>query len=642
MQVRILIVEDDTLIAMELQDRLQDLGYSVCARTRTAEDAVILAEGLQPSLVLMDIRLRGAMDGVQAAALIRERFDIPIIYLTAYADDATLARAKVTEPYGYIIKPFEERELLSAIEMALYKHKMEKCLRDSERRLSATLYNISDAVISTDAEGEIILANPVAEALLGPLAQPGTGMPARKVLSLYAQAGGQDDEPSLYPVLDVLHDGQARNLAGHYLKTAEGRWIAVEGNSTPVIDAQGKTQGVVVVLHDVSRRLEEEQQREAMQARLYEAQQMDIVAALTSRLAHDFNEHLTTILAAASLILAEHTDGEPGPVPAAAERIRQASRQAAALTQQILALTGEQVRGPRVLDLHSLLQSLGERLATLVGARVTIEHHLWPEPLLVHADPAELEQVLIHLTLNAQEAMPDGGVVTISTEAYTSTADGKLHACLRFSDTGRGMDAHTRAHAFDPFFSTKPGAAGLGLAISKNIVEQLGGWIEIDTALECGSTFTVYVPQCTTGAEDTYEAPSLDDLRGSGQQVLLVEDDAEVRFAVSEMLRAGGYRVVEANSVRAALDLFEADPQAVDMLITDVMLPDRDGLSLADSCRMLRPELPILVTSGLTSRHTHWLQIRSRGYPFLPKPFGLMDLLPAVKEVIGMQPRTNG
>ena len=595
---------------------------------------MILAEGLQPGLVLMDIRLRGGMDGVQAAALIRERFDIPIIYLTAYADDATLARAKVTEPYGYIIKPFDERELVSAIETALYKHGMEKKIRDSERRLSATLRSISDAVITTDAEGAIVLANPVAEALLGPVTQGEASVAADSVLSLYTRAEAKKDEAGVCPVLDVLRDGQVRSLAGSFLQTVDARRIAVEGNATPVMDAQGKAEGVVVVLRDVSRRLEEERQRDALQARLYEAQQMEVVTALTSRLAHDFNEHLTTILAAASLILAERTDGEGSQVSAAAERIRQAGRRAAALTQQILALTGDQVRGPRVLDLHALLRNAGERLGALVGARVTLEHHLSPEPLFVHADPTELEQVLTHLALNAHEAMPDGGVVTISSEVCSTGTDDRTYACLRFSDTGIGMDDHTRAHAFEPFFSTKPGAAGLGLAISKNIVEQLGGWIEVDTAPEGGSTFTVYLPQCVTGAEELYQVPSLAELRGTGQRVLLVEDDAEVRFAVSEMLHAGGYNVVEADSARTALDLFEADPSAVDMLLTDVMLPDRDGLSLADNCRAVRPDLPVLVASGLTSRDTHWLRIRSRGYPFLPKPFGLMDLLPAVKEAM--------
>jgi PAS domain S-box-containing protein len=250
--VKILIVEDERIVARDIQSRLTRLGYAVVGVTRFGEEAVRLADELRPDLVLMDIRLEGAMDGVTAAQEIRDRWELPIVYMTAYADDETLARARVTEPFGYILKPFEERELRTAIEMALYKHQAERKLRESERRYAVTLSSIGDAVIATDDRAQIGFLNPVAAALTGWSQQEAVGKPLDEVFRVINEQTRQKAEN---PAVKVLRQGIVIGLANHTsLLARDGREIPIEDCGAPIIDDKGAVAGAVLVFHDVTER----------------------------------------------------------------------------------------------------------------------------------------------------------------------------------------------------------------------------------------------------------------------------------------------------------------------------------------------------------------------------------------------------
>ena len=201
--VKILVVEDESIIAMDIKQRAESLGYTVTAVTPSGEKAVKIAEETTPDLVLMDIVLKGEIDGIEAAQRIKNAHDIPIVYLTAYSDEKTLKRAKVTEPFGYIIKPFEDRELHSAVEMALYKHKMESKLKESEKWLSTTLKSIGDAVIATDRDGNIKFMNPVAAEVTGWDPEDSMGKPLENIFRLVNEKTGT---PLENPVAKVVHD----------------------------------------------------------------------------------------------------------------------------------------------------------------------------------------------------------------------------------------------------------------------------------------------------------------------------------------------------------------------------------------------------------------------------------------------------
>ncbi|HYQ18871.1 MAG TPA: PAS domain S-box protein, partial [Polyangiaceae bacterium] len=249
---KILIVEDDLIVARDIEQQLSTIGHVVVGVTSRGEDAVQLALNTLPDLVLMDIRLEGEMDGIEAAQRIRDRVRVPVVYLTAYADDQTLHRARITEPFGYILKPFEDSQLRTAIEMALYKHSAEKKLKESERRYAVTLASIGDAVIATDEQARITFMNSVAEALTGFSQREANGLPLSEVFRVISEETGQKAED---PATKVLRLGSVVGLANHtVLRTRDGREIAIDDSGSPIVDDSGAIIGVVLVFRDVTQR----------------------------------------------------------------------------------------------------------------------------------------------------------------------------------------------------------------------------------------------------------------------------------------------------------------------------------------------------------------------------------------------------
>jgi PAS domain S-box-containing protein len=273
-KAQILVVEDDNIVVMELEDSLQSLGYAVCDMASYGKEAIEKAAERRPDLVLMDIRLKGDVNGIDAAQEIRDRFDIPVIYLTAYADEDTLQRAKITEPYGYIVKPFEDRELYSVIEMALYKHSMERKLKESEQWLATTLRSIGDAVIATDERGLIVLMNSVAEALTGWKQKDAWGKDLTEVFNIIDEKTRTLAES---PATRAIREGVVIGLANHSILIAkDGREIPIDDSAAPIRDDKGRITGVVLTFRDITERKRAEEaieQRSRELATLLEASQ---------------------------------------------------------------------------------------------------------------------------------------------------------------------------------------------------------------------------------------------------------------------------------------------------------------------------------------------------------------------------------
>lgn len=247
---RILLVEDEAIVAMDIENSLKSLGYTVPAMASSGEEAIEQVSRTLPDLVLMDIMLQGDMDGVEAARAIRDRFDIPVVYLTAYADDTTLGRAKVTEPFGYILKPFEQRMLHITIEVALYKHKMERKLRESEQWLSNILKCVGDAVIATDAEGHIKFMNPIAEALTGWKQEQALGSDLTEVFDITSEAGSTE------------------HLT---LVARDGSQTPIDEITTPIWDERGRLIGSVIVFRDATERARAEAEQKLRLLQLQDA-----------------------------------------------------------------------------------------------------------------------------------------------------------------------------------------------------------------------------------------------------------------------------------------------------------------------------------------------------------------------------------
>ncbi len=637
-KARVLVVEDSRVIAMELEDRLKSLGYRLEAIVSSGEEAIEEATRARPDLVLMDIKLRGEVDGIEATTAIRADLDIPVVYLTAYADEDTLRRAKITEPYGYILKPFEERELHTAIEMALYKHKMEKRLRESERWLATTLTSIDDGVIATDESGWVVFMNSVAGALTG---WPQSEVQGRRITEIFEVIHENERAIAANPAMQALKKGETVDLSRHYLVTKGGGRIPIEGRSALIQDGGGTIRGVVLTFRDVSKRKREEEERERLQEQLFQAQQTEAVGLLAGGLAHDYSNLMMTIVGYSSLMLAD-LDPEDA-LYEEITHIQEAGERAATLTRQILALSRQQMPEPQVLDLNGIIVQMEKTIRRLAGKHTTVVQVLEPDFGYIKADPGQLEQLIINLVLNAKEAMPEGGEIAIKTENVTldeNQIDQRPGAYpgtfvrLSISDSGSGIDDEVLPQVFEPFFSTRETSSGLGLSIVQNTVQQCDGWIEIDSEIGRGSTFHIFIPVFWT---DLKEPPTVEvqpEMWGRGERILLVEDNTRVRAAISEMLRAGGYNVLQAADTGEAIEIFEQEKGEVHMVFADVVLPNRNGIQLVDQLHTRAPGLPVLLTSGYTDQQAQWPAIRERGFRFLQKPFSLNQLLPTVREVL--------
>ncbi len=259
---KILVVEDDSIVAMDIKHRLENMGYIVPAITSSGEEAVEKASETNPDLVLMDIVLKGEMDGIDAAQQIKDNFDIPVVYLTAYSDERTLKRAKITGPFGYIIKPFEDRELHSAIEVALYKHEMECKLKENEKWLSTTLESIGDAVITTDKNGCITFMNLIAEKITEWTQDEALGKPLETVFKIINEETGNPVES---PVKEVLQKGSITGIQDHtILITKNGDHISIDDTSSPIKDDKNNINGIVLIFQDITPRKKAEKEKEQL------------------------------------------------------------------------------------------------------------------------------------------------------------------------------------------------------------------------------------------------------------------------------------------------------------------------------------------------------------------------------------------
>jgi two-component system cell cycle sensor histidine kinase/response regulator CckA len=427
---------------------------------------------------------------------------------------------------------------------------------------------------------------------------------------------------------DVIGTPAARR---HHTKT--GRVLEVEIAAQPVQYCDQKAE-LAVILDITSRRELEEQLRQS--------QKMEAVGMLAGGVAHDFNNLLTIITGYSQLILnnLRPEDANRHSV----EQIMRAGERAAALTKQLLAFSRRQVLQPKVLDLNRLVGSLTAMLQRLIGEDVDLRLVLRPDIGRVHADPGQVEQVLMNLVVNARDAMPKGGVLTVETanveldESYVSRhieVKSGPYVMLAVSDNGAGMDEATRGRLFEPFFTTKAAGKGTGLGLSTvfGIVKQSGGSLQVYSEPGSGTSVKVFLPRIEQAVANDPEAQRKVARRGH-ETVLLVEDDDMVRNLVRETLERDGYTVIDANSpveARRASDKFEG---TIHLLITDVIMPKTNGRELAEQLTRRRPNMKVLYMSGYTDSAIASSGVLERESAFLQKPFTPVALTGKVRDIL--------
>ena len=427
--------------------------------------------------------------------------------------------------------------------------------------------------------------------------------------------------------IQVLRRGEKR------YQTSSGREIDVE--TAPHAIQYGRKQAELVVLMDVT-------QRHLLEEQLRQAQKMEAVGMLAGGVAHDFNNLLTIITGYSQLIL--NNLGPHDPNRQSAEQIMKAGERAATLTRQLLAFSRRQVLQPKVLDVNRLIGTLTAMLRRLIGEDIDLQLVLRDALGQVNADPGQLEQVLMNLVVNARDAMPNGGTLTIETanvdldESYTRTRVALKtgpYVMIAVSDTGTGMDEATKAHAFEPFFTTKgPGrGTGLGLSTVFGIVRQSGGAVDMYSAPGKGTSAKVYLPRIDQPELVELEARRAKTTKGS-ETILIAEDDEMVRSLVKETLVGHGYRVLDAAGPVEAQKISETWRGTIHLLITDVVMPKINGCDLAARLNKRRSDMKVLYMSGYTDGAVVNNGILQKEVAFLQKPFTPGGLAEKVREVL--------
>jgi two-component system cell cycle sensor histidine kinase/response regulator CckA len=640
----ILVVEDEALIASDIQRTLIREGYEVPTTVATGAAAIEAAAAMNPGLVLMDIKLRGKMDGIEAAREIRARFGTPVVYLTSNSDDATLSRAVETQPYGYVLKPFNDRELRTAVVVAIQKHDLEARLAARERWFSTTLRSIGDAVIATDPHQIVRFMNGVAERLTGWGAEA-IGRPISEVFRLVDKTG----TPIVNPVGVALDQSFAVEVPPETgLVAKSGGQIPIDDSAAPIIDDRGHVLGGVVVFRDIT-------ERRRLEERLVRSERLASLGTMAAGMAHEINNPLTYVLANVSVArekaeaicdaLCPDDTGVVDPqnvasVTLALGEVSEALREAAegaervrVIVQDLKKFAGAQHSTREILDLPGILEGAIKMTNGMVRHHAHVRRLFGTTPY-VEANEVHLGQVFTNLLINAAQAIGDGKAEANEITVATHT-DAAGQAVVEIRDTGPGIRVDVLPRIFDPFFTTKPvgHGTGLGLAVSHSLVAALGGQLTAESPPGGGALFRVTLPAAKSNATAIAAvAPGPVTVRRG--RVLIIDDERAVAMAMERMLR-GLHEVTVVTDAGEALGKI-ASGDSYDVVLCDLMMPAMSGIEFFESLSGANPELAariVFMTGGAIS---------ARGQDFLEsttnvqiaKPFSVETVRSIVQDYV--------
>lgn len=522
--------------------------------------------------------------------------------------------------------------LAGSLALGIQNKRAEQVLRESEERFRQLAENINEAFWMTDsAKNQMLYVSPAYESIWGRTCEAIYAAPDRWLEAVHPEDRERVRQAALTRQAEGVYDEEYRIIR----PDGSLRWV--RDRAFPVRDAAGRVIRIAGVAEDVTERRDLEMQ-------LRQAQKMEAIGQLAGGVAHDFNNLLSVIFGHSELLALDLPADEPRQE--SVTQISQAAERAAALTRQLLAFSRQQVLEPTVLDLNRLVAEAEKMLRRLIGEDVQLQTALQPDLSRVRVDPGQMEQVIMNLAVNARDAMPNGGRLTIETrEAELQSVYAKAHlgarpghhVLLAVSDTGCGISPEIQARIFEPFFTTKPvgQGTGLGLSVVHGIIKQSGGHITVESAPGTGTTFKIYLPAVPDEPLATLAPSAPSKPVGGSETILLVEDEELMRAVTARLLGTLGYRVLEASSGEEASHLAEASGlEKIDLLMTDVVMPDMSGRDLADKLRHRRPGLKVLFQSGYTGEVVVRHGVSHAGVTFLQKPFRLDTLAKKVRAVL--------
>lgn len=490
--------------------------------------------------------------------------------------------------------------------------------------------NAADMIAVVNADGTRAYNSPSYQRLLGYSPEE-----LRKT-SAYEQIHPDDRSKVVKAADEAKQSGRGRRVE-YRIRHKDGRWITLESTASVVRDSKKQIEKLVIVNRDITERKQLEEQ-------LHLSQKIEAIGRLSGGIAHDFNNLLGVIIGYTETLLKRMKPEDP--YREAIDEIQLAGKRAASLTQQLLAFSRKQVLEPKILDLNAVASEIGKMLGRLIGENIHLEFVLSESIGMVKADRTQIEQVILNLAVNARDAMPQGGKLTIETanvelDAASATRAQYLapgsYVLLKVTDTGCGMSPHVQAHIFEPFFTTKEKGkgTGLGLATVYGVIKQSGGYVLVESELGKGTTFEIYLPRVAAAPEDAKETgPSAKSVRKHRAAVLLVEDERSLRKLTRNSLQEMGYTVLEAADAFQALHIAKQTEIEIDLLLTDVIMPGMSGRALADALSGSRPQTKVLYMSGYSDGEIATQGVLNAGTSILRKPFTQDELIRRVEEVL--------
>jgi PAS domain S-box-containing protein len=646
-QLRLLILEDDPIDAELVVATIEQAGYA-CDWERVASEPAFRTRLAAPdplpyNVVLVDYNLP-SFDGLRALQLLRARDpEIPCIMISGVLGEEIAIESMKAGATDYVLKSQIAR-LPAVLARALREHaelrqrrRAEEALRNAEARYRDLFENANDIIYTLDIPGVFTSVNAAGERLFG--------YPRDQLLQMNIRG-------FLAPESDALAQAYlAHKLSGPAETTTyeveiirpDGARLPLEV-STRLLFRDGQPYEIQGIARDISERRHAEAERRRLEEQLLQAQKMESIGTLAGGIAHDFNNLLTAILGNTQLAIEGLTPGSQDHELLV--EIEQAARRAAALTNQLLAFSRRQRLERQVIDLNATMDELLNMLRRIIGEDVEIQLDLAPESPAVFADPAQIQQVVLNLAVNARDAMPSGGRLRIATRSvqldvaesqnFPWTQPGP-YAQIVVSDSGAGMDEVVQQRIFEPFFTTKEQGkgTGLGLAVVDGIVKQHGGFIKLASQAGQGATFTIMVPAAAAPIPSVAPQPQAP-ARGGTETILVAEDEEILRNLAATILRRAGYTVLLAADGEEAIETFTKDCTAIDLVILDLIMPRIGGLEALERMRAQCPDLRALFVTGYGADYD--LHGDPTGLPpntiLLRKPYQVAALNQVVRDIL--------
>jgi len=644
MDKKILIVDNHPVVLTFMTQLFEKEGHQVMT-AETGLNALDILSKFIPDVIFIDLIMPN-IDGRKLCQIIRKipkLKDVPLVILSAIAAEqkvdftefganACIAKAPFNKMAKHIHTVMDQLSLTPSASLSdqviglsdVFPRHITEELLFIKKHFEAILGTMSEGILEITSEGRIVYANPAAIALIGILEET---LLASNFTDLLKETDGQWIKDQLV----AIHN-QSKTIIRDFPVMINGKQILL--NIFPIMDEKHRT--IVIILNDVS-------ERKRMEAQFLQAQKMEAIGQLAGGIAHDFNNLLTIIKGYSQLSLMELKEG--GPLRENIEEINKASDRASDLTQQLLAFSRRQILEMKVLDLNALLPGVEMMLRRVIGEDIELVTRLAEDLERVKSDRGQIEQVIMNLAVNARDAMPDGGKLTIETanaeldeayaRAHVAVTPGR-YVMLSVSDTGVGMTPEVRGKVFEPFFTTKEKVKGTGLGLSTvyGIVKQSGGNIWVYSEPGKGTTFKIYLPRADEPLEEVVERVAGGELHRGDETILVVEDNNEVREVAVRILSGQGYRVLEASQGLDAFLICTEHDGPIHLLLTDVVMPKMSGRELAETLMSIRPRIKVLYMSGYTDNAIVHHGVLETGMDFIQKPFAVDTLARKVREVL--------